>query len=104
MEMEKTLFSRDDLAKRWGFHRNTIENFEKSGFLKRVPNTGDSVRYSLANVREFEQFENKNITLEMLREKEEKMKLTKIKLNELSARMESLIFEVKMLKDDLETN
>ena len=49
--MEQTLFSRKQLAERWGYpSTKPIETLETKGVLKRVPNF-DGVRYSIIPVR-----------------------------------------------------
>lgn len=43
--MEKTLFSRKELCKRWGFSYSTICNYEAEGKLTRNPNFENPMYY-----------------------------------------------------------
>lgn len=51
--MEKTVFSLDDLAARWGYSRSTIKTMEHEGKLHRLPNM-PGVRFSVAEVLQLE--------------------------------------------------
>lgn len=52
--MEQTLFSRQDLAKRWGFESTrAIEKYEQNGVIKRVPGI-PIPRYSISQIEKIE--------------------------------------------------
>lgn len=51
--MEKTVFSLDDLAARWGYSRSTIKTMEHEGKLHRLPDM-PGVRFSAAEVLQLE--------------------------------------------------
>lgn len=64
--MEKTLFSRGELAERWGCSSRYVEELEKSGILKRV--NLSKVLYPIGQIRDIEESEKPSPTLEMVRE------------------------------------
>jgi hypothetical protein len=52
--MNQTLFSKQDLAKRWGFSSTkVIENYEQNGIIKRVPKL-PTPRYSIYEIEKVE--------------------------------------------------
>ena len=83
--MEQTLFSRKQLAERWGYpSTKPIETLETKGVLKRVPNF-DGVRYS---IRQIEEIESVGINVEPLSPLERK-RLEK-KIEQLEKEKENL--------------
>ena len=64
--MEKTLFSRGELAERWGCSSRYVEELERNGILKRV--NLSKVLYPIGQIRDIEESEKPSPTLEMVRE------------------------------------
>lgn len=64
--MEKTLFSRGELAERWGCSPRYVEELEKNGILKRV--NLSKVLYPIGQIRDIEESKKPSPTLEMVRE------------------------------------
>lgn len=74
--MEQTLFSRDDLTKRWSCSKRYIEDLEKNGVITRVGLS--KVLYPLSQIREIERSEEPSPTLDTVRSlKEENSRLKK---------------------------
>lgn len=64
--MEKTLFSKKELAERWGCSSGYVEELEKNGILKRV--NLSKVLFPIGQIRDIEESEKPSPTLEMVRE------------------------------------
>ena len=74
--MEQTLFSRDDLTKRWSCSKRYIEELEKEGVLTRV--SLSKVLYPINQIRQIEMSDEPSPTLTMVRDlKRENEKLKK---------------------------
>lgn len=76
--MEKTLISRQNLAKRWDFtSTKVIEKYEGEGILTRVPGL-PSPRYSLDEVMKIEMLNEDVNPLSPLQRKKLEMKLSEL--------------------------
>lgn len=76
--MERTLLSGADLCERWGVSAKTIDGLRATGLLVPREHFGAKILYPIDQVKKLEGYEDKNITLDMLKEREEEVKrLTK---------------------------
>lgn len=58
--MEKTLLSRDDLAKRWGYDPTSIVRLEQNGVIHRVKGLA-GVKYSIREIEAIEMLGSKEL-------------------------------------------
>lgn len=86
--MEKTLFSKEDLAQRWGCSSRYIEELEKRGVLKRV--NLSKVLFPIGQIRDIEESEKPSPTLKTVRELKDMNK----KLDEENKYLKKSLFEL----------
>lgn len=88
--MEKTLFSRKDLMKRWGVSYQSIINYENNGTLTRNPNFENPMYYleevlkieSLNEIDPLSPLERRRLEKE-IEEKDKKIAMLEAKLNQI---------------------
>lgn len=88
--MERTLFSRKDLMKRWGVSYQSIINYENNGILTRNPNFENPMYYleevlkieSLNEIDPLSPLERRRLEKE-IEEKDKKIAMLEAKLNQI---------------------
>lgn len=86
--MELTVFTPDQLVKRWGYAPSTIRKMEAEGTLHRLPNM-PGVRYSAAEVYQIESIgpAAKGLTAWERRQKDDEIASLKQEVQELRNRL-----------------
>lgn len=90
--MEKTLISRNELAKRWGVTTRTIINYEESGIITRNPNF-DKPFYYLEEIQTIDNYKPKPLSHFERKRLENENKELKDRINAL----ESILSKVVMV-------
>lgn len=80
-----TIINRKDLAERWGTNVTTLDDWERSGVIKRLPRY-PSPRYSLAEVEKVESNGMDNL----VKKKDRIIREQAERIEELEARLENI--------------
>ena len=90
--MELTVFTPDQLTKRWGYAPSTIRKMEAEGKLHRLPNM-PGVRYSAADVYQLESIgpAAKGMTAWERKQKDDEIASLKEEVQELRKRLGNVI-------------